>query len=361
MNTAGSCANGANNPPACNTCTAPQVWNSSSASCVNPNPLSVSVSPDTYSSTLSGGVSPSVSAVYTLTNGTSANTNCRLLDNNSVPLNGYEPCDGTMSVNPPDIVGPYLYFIQANKSSTGETVSDTFTVTVNDITPGAMFGTLVAPSCAIPLGGSSCNTSLTWTTTNPEGTSKVTSNTPSANTEVGSGNSGSGVSANVPYSSRTFFLNNNGKSLVPTSESPSGSGVVATASCVFGTSWDGSINQCKIIPTPDYWTWGPCGLDCIQTAICNDGPDADTNLNCLACVEVFGITCSRGIPQQACTGNSCPVGGNGVCGPVNETCVAGDPSEGLLDTIFQWNWTCTLSGIPTPCSKPKPKPIFIED
>ena len=73
-----------------------------------------------------------------------------------------------------------------------------------------MSGTLTpaAPSCIIADGGSSCNVTLNWTTTNPVATSAVTSNWPSANTTVASGNSGS-TSAQVPYSSRTFYLYNN--------------------------------------------------------------------------------------------------------------------------------------------------------
>src|SRR4029077_2934545 len=93
-----------------------------------------------------------------------------------------------------------------------------------------MSGTLNSPSCTIASGASSCNVTLTWTTTNPVGTSQVTSNTPSAGTVIGNGNNSSSA-ASVPYSSRTFFLYNNAVLLAQST---------ATSSCTSGTSWNGS-------------------------------------------------------------------------------------------------------------------------
>ncbi|OGG93368.1 hypothetical protein A2609_01610 [Candidatus Kaiserbacteria bacterium RIFOXYD1_FULL_47_14] len=96
-----------------------------------PTTLSIVVSPSVYSVTLPNNT---ISAIYTLTNGTSANTNCRLLDNTGAPLTEYAPCTGSMSVSAPITAsgGTYGYSIRANKSSTGETVaSNSFTVTVN--------------------------------------------------------------------------------------------------------------------------------------------------------------------------------------------------------------------------------------
>ncbi|HEV7485938.1 MAG TPA: hypothetical protein VGQ65_09665, partial [Thermoanaerobaculia bacterium] len=73
-----------------------------------------------------------------------------------------------------------------------------------------MTGTLTpaSPSCSIAAGSSTCNVTLSWTTTNPVGTSAVTSNYPNTNTTVATGNSGS-TSASVPHAGRTFYLYNN--------------------------------------------------------------------------------------------------------------------------------------------------------
>src|SRR5258708_7266587 len=114
-----------------------------------------------------------------------------------------------------------------------------------------MSGTLTptSPSCNIAAGASSCNVTLSWTTTNPVGTSAVTSNYPSANTTVATGNSGS-TSASVPYSSRTFYLYNNSQ-LLATS--------VASSSCASGSSWNGSARHA---PTTMPGTLPPTSPSC---------------------------------------------------------------------------------------------------
>jgi uncharacterized repeat protein (TIGR02543 family) len=91
-----------------------------------------------------------------------------------------------------------------------------------------MSGTLTpaSPTCTILAGASTCNVTLSWTTTNPVGTSAVTA---SGMTDV-NGNSGSQAFV-VPYSSRIFFLYNNMVELAQTT---------ATASCDTGTTWSGT-------------------------------------------------------------------------------------------------------------------------
>src|SRR5260370_38055569 len=88
----------------------------------------------------------------------------------------------------------------------------------------------VAIRSSICGGASTCTVSLTWTTTKPVATSAVTSNYPSPGTTVGSGNNGT-TSASVPHSGTSFFLYNNAIQLATS---------VATASCVSGTTWNGS-------------------------------------------------------------------------------------------------------------------------
>ena len=113
-----------------------------------------------------------------------------------------------------------------------------------------MFGTLT-PSvnpCIIASGANSCTTDLTWSIDNTEEViSQITANemapinldTPTI------GNDYSGTkTATVPYPSRTFFLYNNEKSLVPTAESPYGTGVNVTANCISGTTWNVEAGKC---------------------------------------------------------------------------------------------------------------------
>jgi len=101
------------------------------------------------------------------------------------------------------------------------------------IATNAMSGTLTpaSPHCFIIPGLSDCNVNLSWTTTNPEAISSVTSPYPSANTIVATGNSGS-QSVTVPYRSRDFYLYNNNQLL---DESH------ATASCADDSSWNGTM------------------------------------------------------------------------------------------------------------------------
>jgi hypothetical protein len=95
---------------------------------------------------------------YTLTGGTSANTNCRLLDNTQTPLTSYSACSGSINYNTPSIAGAYGYYVQANKSSTGETViSNKFTVTVNPaLVTSCSDGANNPPAC------NTCSSPLIW-------------------------------------------------------------------------------------------------------------------------------------------------------------------------------------------------------
>jgi hypothetical protein len=88
-----------------------------------------------------------------------------------------------------------------------------------------------ASSCVIAENASSCNVTLTWSTTNPIGTSAVTA---SGMTNV-NGNSGSQLFA-VPYSSRTFYLYNNTIELASRA---------VTSSCISGTTWDSVDGRCE--------------------------------------------------------------------------------------------------------------------
>ncbi|MFA5791962.1 MAG: DUF2341 domain-containing protein [Candidatus Paceibacterota bacterium] len=128
--------------------------------------------------------------------------------------------------------GTYTFTITCSKAGTADAVS-AVVVVVN--AASAMSGTLTpsTTSCTIASGASSCNVSLSWTTTNPVGTSAVTSNYPVANTTVATGNSGTNISFSVPYlsSPRTFYLYNNSVLLAQST---------ATVSCTSGTSWNGS-------------------------------------------------------------------------------------------------------------------------
>jgi hypothetical protein len=96
-------------------------------------------------------------------------------------------------------------------------------------------GTLTAnpTQCTIAANGSSCNSTLTWNTVNPVGTSIVKS----SNSTIANSNSGS-QSVTVPFGSKTYTLNNNGHQLDQ---------ATVTAVCAAKTNWNGSYCERTII------------------------------------------------------------------------------------------------------------------
>ena len=118
---------------------------------------------------------------------------------------------------------------------TTTTISSNCSVTA---TCNQMYGTLTPSNqtCYVPLNGSSCtNVPLSWTTTNPVGTSAVTNNggaTPASPT----GNNSS-ASFTVPYkaSGVSFYLYNNAIQLAT---------AVVNTVCSSG-AWNSSVGACK--------------------------------------------------------------------------------------------------------------------
>ena len=148
--------------------------------------------------------------------------------------------------------GTYIFRLTVTDNN-GAVSIDNMLVAVSPA-PLIMSGTLTssAPSCIIALNASTCPVTLTWAVTNPEAVlgSNVTSSTDNSGlaspnfvveppVTTGTVDGGTKTLVAIPYSSRTFFLNNNAKSLVPTS--PSGGGITVTSSCFAGSSWNGTI------------------------------------------------------------------------------------------------------------------------
>lgn len=115
--------------------------------------------------------------------------------------------------------------------------SSPYTVNITEVpvTSGSL--TANPMTCEISAGDNACFTYLTWSTTNPVGTSEVTA---TGMTSL-NGNSGTDVSAPVPYNSRTFYLYNNGGLLEQ---------VTVTSSCVSGSTWNSGAGVCEITSCP---------------------------------------------------------------------------------------------------------------
>ena len=153
-----------------------------------------------------------------------------------------------------------------------------------------MSGTLSSSNCTISQGASTCNSSINWNTTNPQGTSSVT--TP-PNITVGTGNSGS-TSYPIPYGSTDFYLYNNNTQLSQSS---------ATATCAGGTAFNNGV--CAPI------SGGSCGAThytCNAGTSINNSENSPTNWT-WTCTGVNGganTSCSEPIPVATNLTGACP-------------------------------------------------------
>ncbi|OGJ03244.1 hypothetical protein A3F97_01205 [Candidatus Nomurabacteria bacterium RIFCSPLOWO2_12_FULL_41_10] len=182
----------------------------------------------------------------------------------------------------------YIYSVTGCSGSLSGNIYTTGTITsACTVSATFMFGTLTpaSPSCTISSGNSSCNVNLTWSTTNPIGTSAITA---TGMTSV-NGNSGS-QAFTVPYAGRTFYLYNDAKLLAQSS---------ATSSCASGTAWTGS--SCAPVIPGGWSAWGPCSV----TACGSTGTQTRTCTNPVP--SNGGADCS-GPYSQACSTAACPSG-----------------------------------------------------
>ena len=141
----------------------------------------------------------------------------------------------SQTVTPAVTTSYTLTALGSNNSQASQVVSVTV---ANAVTTGILTATT---NCIVPQGSSTCTSALSWSTSNPVGTSAVTK---SGGATIANGNSGS-YTATLTYSygSTIFYLYNSGNLLDQKS---------VTTSCTSGTTWDGSTcalpaaNSCVI-------------------------------------------------------------------------------------------------------------------
>jgi hypothetical protein len=310
------------------------------------SPISVSLTASPSSMTL-----PTNSTTLTWTT-TGSPTSCTA----SGSWSGSKAAGGSTQTMSSLAAGTYAYSLTCSKTGTPDATASA-SVVVNAAT--SMSGTLTVPSCTIASGNSSCNVTISWSTTNPVATSAVTSSYPTADTLIANGNSGS-QSVSVPYSSRTFYLYNNSVQLATSS---------AASNCVAGTAWNGSIcspcslnqgNSCLSSPNS-------CGqtnsgiIGCDGSCSATPPPDSSCGPICGDNIITSPEVCDYGTNNGACPSgcsSSCAFNtcSGSVCGATHYNCSAGILSGATSHTL-NWTWSCGIAL----CQEQRPKPTFKEN
>lgn len=126
-------------------------------------------------------------------------------------------------------VGSYVYDITCSKAGS-QNASASALVVVSEAS-----GTLAANDCTIASGGSTCSSSVTWTTSNLSANpTSITRNTGTPASFTPSPLAGGSQPVTLDYGTTTFYLYHNSALLAQDG---------GTASCTSGTSWDG--NSCE--------------------------------------------------------------------------------------------------------------------
>jgi hypothetical protein len=186
----------------------------------------------------------SVAFAYTPTT-TAGSTECALLNSSQTALTSYQAAS-PINYSIPNGIGSYGYYVRCRHTVVTSEIATSALITVTSAcTTGTSWngsacvtptGTLTASNCSIVAGSNTCQTLLNWNTSNPIGTSAVTTNYPSAGSGPTPANSGTNVSYTIPYGPRTFYLYNNSSLL---------SQSTATASCASGTVWNTQDGKCQ--------------------------------------------------------------------------------------------------------------------
>ncbi len=161
----------------------------------------------------------------------------------TVPICGARTIDVNQTVN--SAVWPSGNYTIIAQAVSGGGLTDTASGTFSINRTVLMSGTLTPPAsnCIIPSGQSTCTQTLSWTTTNPIGTSAVTNNG-GATPNPKNGNDGSQLFI-VKYNSNlegvtTFYLYNNAVQLAV---------ATVTTSCGGNSTWNGSTCSADAPPS----------------------------------------------------------------------------------------------------------------
>ncbi len=225
-----------------------------------------------------------------------------------------------------------------------------------DIAPS---GTISATSCTIPIGSSTCTSSVTWDTQNrvPGANTAVTRNNPN-NTTVSTNTSATNFSNIVNEGSSTFYLYHNNLILA---QAP------ITARCEQGAKYNGSLCVEENAPIDGRWEtgdWGPC-INGVRTRTVTCIPPSNGGSQCPLPQPPTTQACAG--PGPGGPGGPLPIAAK--CAANHYNCVVGTNPSGSatggsnVNGISKWTWTCNgkNGGASAACTELKKKPIFIEN
>jgi hypothetical protein len=249
-----ACGNGANNPPTCNTCDVPYIYNGSS--CVMP--------PGT------GDISASTSTCYIAIGNTTCDSDITWTTSDtpsaSVTYSGGTLWTGTSGTQTGSIPygGRTFYLLDAwNNTIDQETVNavcaagSTWDGSVCLQNANGILYTTASP-CTIAIGGSTCNVTLHWSGWIGVATPRVFNDTTEVQLSTALNNA-SGIAASVTNGTTTFEYREDTTGL----RTAQGAGVCAT-----GSTWNGSI--CEADPPSGTINANPTSCEILPSAsTCN--------------------------------------------------------------------------------------------
>jgi hypothetical protein len=203
-------------------------------------------------------------------------------------------------------------------------------------------GSINATACTIPVGGTSCASTVSWSSANFAGTQSVRQGV----TQFSTLTSSAGVSRNVNPSNRSFSLVDTGSSFSAT--------VNATVGCAAGSSWNGSSCVATVAPSGSInataCTIPVGGTSCASTVSWSSANFAGTQSVRQGVTQFSTLTSSAGVSRNVNPSNrsfSLVDTGSSFSATVNATvgCAAGSSWNGSsCVAIVTYSLTVNSSG-----------------
>ena len=325
------------------------TWNENSNDCELP--ISITVSPSSYSATLPAHTA---NATYTLTNATSVSAKCRLLDynKNAIPGYNYGKCTGSMKVSAPSTVGAYSYYIQAKSNYTGQTaISNGFTLSIKAAPISDSCGTSsgTTPLLSEPTTGTAACTQGAYANSPADVTTSgsqawrwscgtvTTCTAPKYGCTTTTDTNYNPTGPNNTYNCANTCANGGTNYPTCTAPAPGGGSTPCSADV---------INDCSLSATSSGGSSGSCAGSGTCSYTCGNGIWSETSNTCTpaACTAQTMGACVLSDTASGGTSGTCNSSYEGAC---TYTCTNGTWGQPSSDTCSIVGKTATISASPT--------------